>query len=406
MENQLRAWLRYCIFFGVYLNASNESANQTTPPPPSTLEAPRIQRNNQAWLENTKAYSCNFFLQRFHVCFLLSTLCGLYIHGLYWRDYIPELMLTWIAATMIFTSQVGTNFFIIMEAVCKRSQHEAFLVLLDEIEVALKLRLRQDVQPIALVKNVRTSLLYLVTLSLLALGIFIVTSMWLNYIGYFWHGLWSILTMRVRIIQLVIYVRTLRHYLECLCVKLRQIVAYRMAPEQRLLDIDYEKLESLEYLLAIKEIYALLHKAFQLLNNFAGWSLFSITVCYLFDFTCNMYWTLLSLDGYARRRYYYIAGPASMIPLIVIVGHLCYLCDNCKKLGHTVAHLLCKIMVTNSAKSLNSYRLVLYQFSSQLQLQCIEVTAQHFYALEMHLLVTMFTAVSMNLVILIQFLSS
>lgn len=407
MEQQLRMWLRYGILCGIYLG---ETTNGTM------VHTPRIASKQAARIGAPKMLSQNTLLQRVHICVLLCALGALYIHGLYWLGYVPGLMLTWVSAMVIFTTQICTNFLIVMEALWKQPEHEAFLLLLDEIEVSLKLRLRQDVQSPLLCKIVRTHLIYLLALSLASVALFIVTSIWLNYIGYFWHGLWSIITMRLRIIQLVIYVRILRHYLECLCTKLRQVEAYRTAPAQQLLDINYVKLASLEYLLAIKEIYTLLHKAFELLNSFAGWSLATIIACYIFDFTCNLYWTLLSLDGFVRRRYYYIAGPAAMLPLIALICHLCYLCDNCTKLvslylksclfglypsiayfqGRTVAHLLSKIIIMSSASSLGSYRLMLYQLSAQLQLQRIEVTAEHFFVLEIRFLMTVSLDVSFS----------
>ncbi|XP_054088205.1 putative gustatory receptor 39b [Zeugodacus cucurbitae] len=392
MERQLHTWLRYSILHGVYLGKSSNQA---------TVHIPQ-----QAWLGATKQLSRNALLQRVQVFVLLCVIGALYIHGLNWLGSEPGLMLTWVAATVIFTTQICTNFLIIMEALWKQTEHETFLLLLDEIEESLKFRLRVHVQSHLLCKIVRTHIIYLAALSFASLALFIVTSIWLNYIGYFWHGLWSIITMRLRIIQLIVYVRVLRHYLECVCAKLCQIEAYRTAPTQQLLDINYEKLVSLECLVAIKDIYTQLHRTFHLLNSFAGWSLFSIITCFTFDFTCNIYWTLLSLDGLVRRRYYYIAGPAAMLPLIALICHLCYLCDNCTKLGRTMAHLLSKIVIMSSASSLRSYRLVLYQLSTQLQLQRIEVTAQHFFVLEIRFLMTIITAVAMNLVILIQFLYS
>lgn len=329
MEQQIRVWLRYCIPLGVYLRENNENTAKII-----TIRNNKHDRDHkqEAWSQTRQQATVNARLQQLHVSFLLCTICVLYTHGLYWRGYIPGLMLTWITSTVIFTSQICTNLLIIMETIWKRSQHETFLTLLDEIEVSLKLRLRQDVQRLALCRNMRAHLVHLLVISLAAMTLFIITSLWLNYIGYFWHGLWSIVTMRLRLIQIIMYVRILRHYLRCLCAKLCQIEAYRRAPDQQMLDINYEKLASLEYLLAIKEIYSLLHRCFRLLNNFAGWSLFSIITCYMFDFSCNVYWTLLSFDGFARRRYYYIAGPAAMFPLIALICHLCYLCDNCMKL--------------------------------------------------------------------------
>ncbi|XP_067634668.1 putative gustatory receptor 39b [Eurosta solidaginis] len=256
---------------------------------------------------------------------LICVLCAIYIHGLHWRNLIPGLMLTWIASTIIFTCQVGTNFIIIYEAMHKQTEHENFLTLLDEIEVSLKLRLNLNVQQMTLLKCFRFHIISHIVIAIIPHLLYVITSVWLNYTGYFLHGLWSILTLRIRIVQVLIYVRILRHYLECLCVKMRQIEVYRRAPQQRMLDVNYERLDSLECLFAVKDIYALLHRAFVLLNSFAGWSLFCTVTSYLFDTSANLYWTLLSFDGYVRRRYYNIAGVAVIAPLIIIILHLCYL---------------------------------------------------------------------------------
>ncbi|XP_067635488.1 putative gustatory receptor 39b [Eurosta solidaginis] len=205
-----------------------------------------------------------------------------------WRHSLPTLLLTYVATIKIFSFQVLTTLLILMEATNRRKQHAQFLLVLEEIEVALKLRLRLDVRKCELIKTLNYLIIYFVTLSLLGLALFIITSMWLNYIGFFWSSLWAIVTIRLRVIQLCLYVRTLEHYLEWLCAILPQIVAYHLAPQQQLLDIDYGQLGSVAYLLCIKEIYALISKAFHLLNYFCGWSLFGIFIFYILDIICNI----------------------------------------------------------------------------------------------------------------------
>ncbi|XP_054729372.1 putative gustatory receptor 39b [Anastrepha obliqua] len=398
MEQKFQIWFRLCIFFGIYVLPPNRnySTNRT-----SNFILTQSRKPSHCFAMSSKSI---FMLQRLYISILTLMICALYVHGLPRQNVSPTLQLTWVATVILFSCQVLTNLLILMEAIWRRSQHAAFLMLLEEIEVSFKLRLRQDVQKLTLLRSLQCLIGCFAALSLVGFLLFMVTSVWLNYIGYFWHGLWSILTVRVRVIQLLVYVRILRHYLECLCVKLRQIVAYRMAPEQRMLDINYEKLESLEYLLAIKETYGLIFRAFQLLNYFAGWSFLSIVICYMFDISCNIYWTLMSLDGFPNRRYFYIAGPVSLLPLITIIWHLCYLCDKCKELARNIGCLLCRLKIMSTAKSMVPYRLVLHQFSTQLQLQRIEVTAQNFFALELRLLVTGITATATNLVVLMQFL--
>lgn len=323
MEHELRHWLRLCIFFGIYLRQPKlENAVAS-----STLTLPTKSRSGRHRDKQRLPMPPYYYL-----CLIALTLCALYLHGLYHCGSLPTLMLTWVASVILFSLQVLTNLLILMETACWRMQHAAFLQTLGQIEDALKLRLRANVYKPALLRDLRCLIGCCAVCSLLGLLLFMISTLWLNYIGLFWHGLWSILTMRVRIIQLLLYVRILQHYLECLYTKLRQIVAYRLAPQQQLLDIDYMKLASWESLLAIKEIYSLIYGAFHLLNYFAGWSLFGIVTCYMFDVSCNVYWTLLSLDGYQNRRYYYVAGPLTLLPLLAIICYLCFLCGRCSDL--------------------------------------------------------------------------
>ncbi|XP_054087008.1 putative gustatory receptor 39b [Zeugodacus cucurbitae] len=324
MEDYLRLWLRGCAVFGIYVSPTSDF--QWLPQNKNGL--------HQAWMEE-KTTRSKYLLQRLYLATLSIIVCALYLHGLYAREIEHGLAVTWLVATLVYTSQVLTHLSIFMAALWKRDQHESFLQLLQQIEVSLKLHLKCNTQLRALRHSLRLLLFGLVLLSVVGLCVFTVVSVWLNDIGYYWHAAWSIITLRVRILQLLIYARILRHYLECVCVKLRQVVACRTMPANRLLDINYEKLESLEFLLAIKDNYALIFKAVQLLNDFAGWSLFGIILVYMLDFTCHVYWSLLGLDGY-NSPYTYFVGTPAVLPFSVIVCHLCYVCDKCKQLVCTI----------------------------------------------------------------------
>lgn len=298
---------------------------------PAWQRLPQNERNcRQAW-NNEKTTRSRHLLQRLYLVALAIIVCVLYLHGLYAREIEHGFVLTWLVATLVYTSQVLTHLSIFMAALWKREKHESFLQLLQQIEVSLKLRLKCNTRQSALRHSLRLLLFSLILLSVVGICVFTATSVWLNDIGYYWHAAWTIVTLRVRILQLLIYARILRHYLECVCVKLQQVVACRTLRASQLLDINYEKLESLEFLLAIKENYALIFKAVQLLNDFAGWSLFGIISVYMLDFTCHVYWSLLGLDGYGSP-YTYIVGVPAVLPFSVIVCHFCYVCDKCKQL--------------------------------------------------------------------------
>lgn len=200
--------------------------------------------------------------------------------------------------------------------------------------MALRLRLQHNVQRAELFNGLRQLIAYLVLFSLLGFAVFALSTMWLCYVDYFWPGLWLIIIIRVRVIQLVVYLCILRHFLQCLCVRLHLIVATRVSLRRQILDVDCARLRSIKHLLAVKEIYELLHKEFQQLEDFAGWSLFASISAYLLEAICKLYWMLLSIDGFVRRRNYEIAGIFVLIPLWVILWYLMYLCDSCKRLVH------------------------------------------------------------------------
>ncbi|XP_004536477.2 putative gustatory receptor 39b [Ceratitis capitata] len=392
MDHHLLAWFRYAVILGIHTNDLDNYAIDL-------IELKTTLR--RLFMHKLKLLICRCFNY-----LLLLCVFAVYINGLYWRKRISGIMLTWLVATILFTSQALTNLLIIIETIWKEQEHEAFLLLLQRIELTFKLRLRYATNKRLFAAKLRRYLYYLYTISLAGLVLFLVTTFWLQYIGYFWYGLWFIITMRIRIIQLLVYLRVLQHYLPCLALRLSGIVAYRMTPNQQILDVNNKRLASLDLLLAIREIYALLFEAFQLLNEFAGWSLFSIITCYMLDITCNIYWSLLSLDGFARRRYYYISSIWWLVPMLAMVWYVCQLGESCKKLDRLLASLLRKIFVANSARFVCDYRLVLQQFTMQSKLQHIEVCAKNFFILDTRLVMSIFTAVAAYLVIIRQFLNA
>ncbi|XP_050330046.1 putative gustatory receptor 39b [Bactrocera neohumeralis] len=325
MEQQLQAWFRYAAILGIQTGNAHKPRNQHV----TGLCRAHTKRRSAFSEKINVLISC---LQRCYNYALLLWVFAVYINGLYWRRRIPNTMLTWLVATILFTAQAITNVLIIAETLWKQQEHEAFLLLLQRIAFAFKLRLRQPIEQQQFLLSLRHHLCFSMAVWLLGLLLFLLTSFWLQYIGYFWYGLWFIITMRVRVIQLLIYLRLLQHYMRCLCKQLSQVVAYHTAPDSQMLDYNYAKLLTLEYLLAVKEVYALLCEAFHLLNDFAGWSLCSNISCCMLDITCNIYWSQLILDGSAKRRYYYIASIWWIISMIAMVWHICRLSDNCKQL--------------------------------------------------------------------------
>lgn len=315
MEQQLRAWLRICSFFGIYVSATKRRERN------SARDVSGSAKSHAYWLQ--RGYNCLLFLST-SVVFACS-LCG--------TKYPAGLELNWIAVIILFVTRFGTNAFILIEAVCKQQQHADFLKMLQAIEVSMRLRLKWRVDSATLLLQIKRLLKYHLVLSVLGtLPFMVATFIFANRGGYFWHGLWFICSIRVRTLQLLVYLRILRHYLSGIYLQLQQLVAYHRTPQRRLLDFDYGQLGTLRRLLDIKEIYMLLHEAFDLLNAFAGWSLFGIAITYVLDLSSNFYWLLQSFDNFHNRRYYYLGDLWWFLPVTALVCDLCYLCNNCRQL--------------------------------------------------------------------------
>ncbi|XP_004536481.1 putative gustatory receptor 39b [Ceratitis capitata] len=397
MEQQLQAWLRYCVYFGIYVNAT-----------PSTE---RVSSTELCWATKQLYRKRNFYHPRAYIYFLACITCIAFALSLVWHTYPPDLQLNWIATCILFISRYVTNSLILLEALRKRREHDEFLKLLVEIEASLRIRLHWQVESRQLLAQIKGFLKFQLVLSFLGLLPFMVFSLIVvEYGGYFWQGLWFICTARLRTLQLLVYLRILRHYLRGLCLKLRQIMEFHMAPSCRLLDIDYGRLGTLKCLLAVKETYTLIHEAIQLLNYFAGLSLWGIIISCVLDLSSNFYWVLQSFDNFHGRRYYYLIDLWWFVPVTVLVWELCYVCDDCMRLlnvayfqGCTLTQLLSKIIVSSTSGIGRNYRIVLQQFSMQMQLQRIEVSACNFFKLDMRFVMSICTAMAMHLVILIQF---
>ncbi|XP_028901650.2 gustatory receptor 68a-like [Zeugodacus cucurbitae] len=389
MEQKLRAWLRYSLVFGLYMSPTQRT---------QYINRGATSRKRLAWVGHSQILQPQH-LKIIYMYLLLMGLCAIYVRALASSKPVPGL-----ASDAVTTIRALTSLVIVAEGLWRQQQHETFLRLLHDIEFSLKLRLRGDIKFDSLPSRVRWLLKYLLWLSLICFVMAVYNFSQLQYLGRYWYSIGYSIIIRFRIIQLCVYVCVLRNYLECLCMKLQQLVAYRTAPNQQLLDINYENLQSLEYLRAIKHIYDLLYKAFEQLNEFAGWSLFAIITCYILDYCCVVNWVLLSWEGYLESCSYYIPGFWWLLPITAIIWHICYLCHNCKQLDRLLATNLSRIIITSSSQSKCSYHIFLQQFCTQLELQCIDVTAKSFFILDLRLLMSVFASVTSYMVILIQFL--
>lgn len=261
---------------------------------------------------------------------LMVILCLNCILGILLSPMENDFIISWFVSAFVFVSQIFTHLVMIWECLAKQTEHTEFLGLLNDIEVTFKLRLRVDLGKATIVKKLRRTFFVLTAISAIGLIVFGVTITILADSGYFWWALVSILAMRLRFLQLQMYVDILDYYLMKLNEKLNQVVCLKTEQSKQLLDTDYRQLETLEYLNHIKELYSSIYEAFHCLNEFAQASMFSTTASYFLDCTCHIYWSLLALDKLLPTSSI-VLSMATITPLCLNSFVFCHSCQIVKQ---------------------------------------------------------------------------
>ncbi|XP_037817961.1 gustatory receptor 23a-like [Lucilia sericata] len=208
----------------------------------------------------------------------------------------------------------------------------------------------------------------------------------------------SILAMRFRNIQLIIYVEILKHYVLSLNHKLNQVVCLKTENSKQLLDIDYKYLQSLEIIKNIKHVYACIYEASTLMNEFAQASLFAASASNFLDFTCHIYWTLLTMDN-LLGVYNIISSMATMFTL-----KFCHSCQVIKEEGQRTSLLLSRLISCGVCPLVNKkYKNLLHDFSLQLMHQRIVFTGKRFFNFDLQYIFAICALIATHLIILIQF---
>ncbi|XP_061403037.1 putative gustatory receptor 39b [Musca vetustissima] len=257
-------------------------------------------------------------------------LCSICVLGVFMSPLENDYIISWFVSAFVFVSQIFSHLVMMWECLAKQKEHTEFLRLLNEIEVTFKLKLRADIGLYAMTEKLRKILITLAAVSVIGLIIFGIHNSFMNDQGYFWWALFAILAMRMRFLQLQMYVELLNHYLCSLNRKLQQVVCLKTQEESQLLDVNYKQLQTLEYLNHIKELYSSIYEAFHCLNEFGQASMFAVTASYFLDCTCHIYWCLLALDKLFPAGSI-VLSISTIIPLSLNSYKFCYTCQLVKQ---------------------------------------------------------------------------
>ncbi|KAM7348600.1 putative gustatory receptor 39b [Cochliomyia hominivorax] len=314
-----------------------------------------------------------------------------------------EFIISWAVATIVFISQVCTHIIIMCETLSKNQEHKDFLNMLDKIDVDFKILLKMNVNKTRIINRFRKNFIVLNVISKSCLLLFALIFYIFSDTGYFWWALISILAMRFRFLQLIVYVEILKYYVQGLNLKLRQVVSLKMEEQKQLLDIDYKPLESLEVIKNIKHIYAAIYEASTLMNEFAQSSLFAASASNFLDFTCHIYWTLLVMDN-LLSIYNVFASTTTILPLGLFIYKFCASCQVIKEEGHQTSLLLSRLISCNIGPRAHSrYKNLIHDFSLQIMHQRIVFTEKRFFNFDLNCIFTICALIVTHLIILIQF---
>ncbi|XP_005191420.2 putative gustatory receptor 39b [Musca domestica] len=379
MDEDLKFVLNCCTAFGIYI--------------------PQTKYGSRRWKIGCTIYTSFLMV-------ILSSICVL---GVFMSPLENDYIISWFVSAFVFVSQIFSHLVMMWECLAKQREHTEFLRLLDEIEVAFKLKLRTDIGRDLLAQKLRRILFSLAAISILGLIIFGIHTSFMDDQGYFWWALFAILAMRMRFLQLQMYVELLNHYLWSLNRKLQQVVCLKTEEEAQLLDVDYKQLETLEYLNHIKELYSSIYEAFHCLNEFGQASMFAVTASYFLDCTCHIYWCLLALDKLFPSASI-VLSISTIIPLSLNSYKFCYTCQLVKQECRLTALLVTRLNVSDSNHNClelqKNYKSLVHDFSLQLLHQRIVVTGKRFFNFDLQCIFGICVLIVTHLIILIQFTKS
>lgn len=170
---------------------------------------------------------------------------------------------------------------------------------------------------------------------------------YMNRLNSFWyHCLFSIWIMRLRCVQVLFFVYSLRSRLILVNDKVNEILTARNIQTTNarqlhqnndnrnvvfVLDTSNAKYSTYDRLLNLKQIYGELYEICELINITFGWSLLAIiTQCFI-DFTSNSYWTFLALEQQSPDIANAIDCVSLLIPIVIILSLMAYYCSSCTR---------------------------------------------------------------------------
>lgn len=232
---------------------------------------------------------------------------------------------------------------------CQHKRYYEFCLQLKCLRLHFQCELQQPVKGWPWTRYVKYFVLGVINFVSLFPSVYVVLHF--DYIGYFWFSLGAVLINRVQCLLLLLYAELLGYHVELLDQRLQAVHSYRLLGAQSQLNVKFEQMCSLEYLLSLKRAYMELYRLFELYNSLFGWSIVFIFVVMFLDSIVNIYWSLLVLTEIYSFVFIYMTC-STFVPLLILIFTFCRCGEYCKQQVNTcIAIFFCLIIKTQTCST-------------------------------------------------------
>ncbi|KAI8115070.1 putative gustatory receptor 39b [Lucilia cuprina] len=326
------------------------------------------------------------------------------LYGVIFFPFKDNLIVSNLVSIMVFCVQILVVISILLKTMFTYGKYYELINNYNRVQNLMKYLLHIQLNPAEIRQRQRRKYIFLISTVHGSLVVSITVIAVKTYNGYFWYALMAIIILRTRIIQMIYFIDYIVYYMELFNMKLRALISCKIDRNYLLLDIDYDHLESFEYLQILKNIYQELYALHDRFNDLYGHSLASIYTVVVLDIIINMYWTFLTVFEYYESYYNYITC-STLVPLYVILFVMCYTAEQCEIQCRLILVHLKRLLKTSLSRGTtnDSYNTLLQSFIMQILQNPITIRANGYFTVNLKSLMKILANIATYLIILMQF---
>ncbi|XP_043864724.1 putative gustatory receptor 39b [Drosophila mojavensis] len=341
--------------------------------------------------------------QQIYTLIIILSNIGVSCYKIIFQPPEGDLLVSLLVSCIVFVSQIGTMTVIELQVMCQYNKYYEFCLQLKCLRLHFQCELQQPIRNWPWIRYIKFYALGVINIIVFIPSIYVVLNS--DYTGYFWYSLGAVIVNRYQCLLLLLYVDLLGYHAERLDERLQALHSYRQLGTQTILDIQFNQMCSLDYLLSLKRAYMELYRLFELYNSLFGWSIVCIFVVMFLDSIVNIYWSLLVLIKIYQFGFIFMTC-STFVPLLILLFTFCHCGEYCKRqhmlIGGHVRGLACAAQCQAVPPPL-AYTAVLAEFAMQVEQDALTIRAEGFMDIDYNLLMSIFTAMVTYLIVLMQF---